>query len=397
MPEGKTTIEELHSVVTKFRSDFEEFKTKAVLSPGDWAEKEKKYLDAVEKAQKRLDDIETKLARPIVGDLGQSNKETSAEHKALMGWIRTGTIGPEDHKVLRREVGPGEKKVLTIGDSTQTGYLVSPEITNELIKGVVEYSPLRSVARVRQTSKTEVWVRKRTGTFSATRVAEIGTKIETTGYKVGLEKIPTHEYYALVNISNWDLEDSDFDLEGEMNQEFNEQFGVAEGYDFILGNGVTRPEGILVNTTVLADAVAGDTAGDLSVTDVLNTYYTLAELYANNASWLLRRATMQKIVLFKDSANHYIWMPSLVVGQPNTILGRPIIQCPDMPAVAASAYALAFGDFRRGYYIVDRIAVEILRDPYTSKKSGQIEISARKRIGGQVVLAEAIQLCRCHA
>ena len=88
----------------------------------------------------------------------------------------------------------------------------------ELIKGIVEISPIRSIARVRSTTNRSVQIPKRTATFSATFVAEQGTRSETTGYAVGLEEIPTHELYALVDISEQELEDSVFNLEQEMNQ-----------------------------------------------------------------------------------------------------------------------------------------------------------------------------------
>jgi HK97 family phage major capsid protein len=375
------TIQEVHSLVTELRNSFEtEFK-------GRKLETEKASIDLKAKEEKiwaRLDQIETRQNR--LGLPGEQKAEPTVHHKALMKWLRKGEGALE----------PEERKVLTIGDSTQTGYMASPEITNELIKGVVLFSPLRSVARVRTTSKNSVQIRKRTGSFSAGWVSEIGTRAETTGYKVGLDEMPTHEMYALVNVSNQDLEDSDFNLEAELNLEFAEQFGVAEGTAFISGSAVGKPEGILINPTIVANVVAGDTNADLSVTDILNAYYGLPEFYVAGSSWLMRRATMKKVVLFKDSSDHYLWMPSLADKMPATLIGQPIVQCPDMPAVASNALAVAIGDFRRGYYIADRIQVEILRDPYTSKKSGQVEISARKRIGGQVVLPEAISVIKCH-
>ena len=223
-------------------------------------------------------------------------------------------------------------------------------------------------------------------------MVETVTKAETTGLAYGMEKIPNHEIYADVIISNQELEDSDFNMEAQIAMEAGEQFGVLEGTDFVSGDGVNKAEGFLSNADVLAGKIAGDTAGDLSVTDILNTYYGIKEPYANNATWLMRRATVQKVVLFKDAANHYIWMPSLAVAMPSTILGRPILETPDMPAVGSLAYAVAFGNFRVGYTISDRLQISILRDPYSQKLSGAVEFTIRKRVGGQVVQAEAIKV-----
>ena len=368
--ETKTKIDEINTAIA---TKFEELKKGKTTGA--------EFLEYKTKADARLDEIETKMNRPPIETPGAGKEmELSDEHKALMQWCRKGIIGPEETKVLR------------VSDDTAGGYLTSPEISNELLKTIVEFSNIRSIARIRPTSKTEIWVRKRTGTFAAKHVGETETKTETEGLAYGMEKIPNHELYADVIISNQELEDSDFNLEAEIAMEAGEQFGVAEGTDFVSGNGVNKAEGFLVNSDVVAGKIAGDTAGDLSVTDILNLYYGIKEVYAAQATWLMRRATVQKIVLFKDAANHYIWMPSLVSTMPSTILGRPILECPDMPAVASLAYAVAFGNFRIGYTIVDRLAISILRDPYSKKLSGAVEFTVRKRVGGQVVQAEAIKI-----
>lgn len=370
--ETKTKIDEINTAIA---DKFEELKK------GKTTETE--FLEFKKKADGRLDEIETKMNRlPVEVPKAEGENEKSAEHKALDQWMRKGIVGPEEVKVLR------------ISDDTGAGYLASPEISNELLKTLIEYSNIRSIARVRPTSNVEIWVRKRTGTFAARHVGETETKTETTGLTYGMEKIPNHELYADVIISNQELEDSDFNLEAEIAMESGEQFGVAEGTDFVSGNGVNKAEGFLANAAVLAAKVDGDTMGDLSVTDILNLYYALKEPYVANATWLMRRATVQKVVLFKDAANHYIWMPSLVTKMPQTILGRPILECPDMPAVADNAYAVAFGNFRIGYTISDRLQISILRDPYSKKMQGAVEFTVRKRVGGQVVQAEAIKILK---
>lgn len=369
-------LEEKLNVITELRTKFEEQQA-GILTKADFAVTERKIWD-------RLDAIDLRLSRPLTFELG-TKKEYSPEHKAFMSWARKGIVTPEETKVMK------------VSDDTAGGYGASPELTDEILKTIIEFSNIRSIARIRTTSKGEVWVRKRAGTFAASHVGETGTKSETTGYKLGLEKVPNHELFADVIISNQELEDSDFNMEQEFALEYGEQFGVTEGTDFVLGNSVNKAEGFLTNAEIIAAKIAGDTAGDLSVTDILNLYYGAKEAYTKNGTWVMRRATVQKVVLFKDAANHYIWMPSLAVSMPLTILGRPILECPDMPAVAASAYAVAFGDFRMGYVIVDRKPISILRDPYSQKLSGAVEFTARKRVGGQVVQSEAIKILQIHS
>lgn len=370
--ETKTKIDEINTAIADKFAELKKGKTT-----------EPEFMEYKKKADARLDEIETKMNRlPVEIPKAEAGKEKCAEDKALDLWMRKGIVGPEETKVLK------------IADDTAGGYLASPQITNELLKTLVEFSNVRSIARVRPTSNVEIWVRKRTGTFAARHVGETETKTETTGLTYGMEKIPNHELYADVIISNQELEDSDFNLEAEIALEAGEQFGVAEGADFVKGDGVNKAEGFLSNAAVIAAAIDGDTMGDLSVTDILNLYYGLKEPYVANATWLMRRATVQKVVLFKDAANHYIWMPSLVTKMPQTILGRPILECPDMPAVADNAYAAAFGNFRIGYTISDRLQISILRDPYSKKMQGAVEFTVRKRVGGQVVQAEAIKILK---
>ncbi len=187
--------------------------------------------------EEKLTRFETMLKRP---DAGVETPQVDLAVKAFDSYLRKG----------ENELSPEEKKSLTVGDNTAAGFLAPPEYVNELIKTVTEISPLRSIARVRPTTQKSVQMPSRTATFSAVFVAEQGTRSETTGYTTQQEEIPTHEMYALVDISEQLLEDSVFNLEAEMQQEFATQFAKAEGTKFITGTGVGAPEGITINSDV---------------------------------------------------------------------------------------------------------------------------------------------------
>ena len=371
--ESKGKIIEIQKAIA---DKFEELK-KGALTKAD-------FQTFHDKANTRLDEIETKMNRPPIEIPGAEDKDKgTAEGKALDHWLRKGVVTIEEQKVLK------------VSDDTAAGYLVSPEITTDLLKTLVEYSNIRRIARVRPTSKTEIWVRKRTGTFTARHVGETAARTETEGLTYGLEKIPNHEIYADVIISNQELEDSDFNLDAQISLEAGEQFGVLEGTDFVSGDGVNKSEGFMVNADVLAGEVIGVVAGDIGIADILLTFFSLKEPYVNNATWVMRRATLAKIAVFQDAANHYIWLPGIGGSMPDTILGRPVLFSPDMPAVGSLTRPIAFGDFRIGYTVVDRLQMSILRDPYSQKLSGAVEFTVRKRVGGQVVQAEAIKVLKC--
>jgi len=369
-------IEEQKKIISDYQAKNEEL-MKGKIGKPDLDEYERKFNDRLDEISRAV--AELKAPRPEMrGD------DPKSETKAFFSGLRKSLLG--------RPLDEIEKKAMTVGDATTGGYLAPAEFVNELIKFDVLYSPIRSVAKVRTTSRRSIQIPKKTASASAAWVSEIGTRSETTNPKVGMENVPTHEMYALAKVSRQDLEDVEFDLQGFLAEEFGEQFGVLEGTAFITGDAVNKPEGILTNSSV-GGFTGTTTSGVILADDLVRLYYSLAERYAGQATWLWKRSSTLAISLLKNAVTgDYLWKPGLQnQGTPN-VLGRPYIECPDMPAEGKSAKAVAFGDFRAGYLIADRLATEILVDPYSSKSLGMIEVSARKRVGGQVVLPEAIKI-----
>ena len=205
-----------------------------------------------------------------------------------------------------------EKKALVTYDDTLGGYLAPGEYVREIIKGITEFSPIRSVASIRQTSQRFVELPKKTGSLAAVWVAETGTRSETTGMKYGLENVPVHEMSAVVDISFADLEDSAFNMEEEIVNECSEQFGVAEGTAFVSGNAVGKPQGILTNESI--DYTASGDADEITADGLMDIFYDLKSAYANNAVWLLNRQTLKAIRKLKAGDGHYLWQPNIGLG-----------------------------------------------------------------------------------
>lgn len=300
-------------------------------------------------------------------------------------------LSADEQKILSDVMA--EAKALNVGTDTAGGYLAPIEYVREIIKAVTELSPARSLVRVRQTASKSIQIPKRTGQFAARRVHEVGTKTETTGLAYGLEEINAPEMYALIDISNQMLEDSAFDMEGEIRMEASEQFAVKEGAEFVSGTGIGECEGILTNASV-AETVSG-AATTVAADGLLSLFYAIKTAYSANASWILNRTTLGNVRKLKDGMGNYLWQPNFANNQPNTINGAPYVEFPDMPNEGAGLYPVAFGDFRRAYTFVDRISMEMLRDPYTQATAGNIRFIFRRRLGGQVVLAEAIRKLKC--
>ncbi len=363
------------------------------------AEKQAKSIqetvDRVEVAMNRIP-----ASARFVKDEGEAKARFDAWGKAVVRAHAVGVVNlsADEQKVLADVAN--EAKALSVSTDTAAGYLAPTEYVREIIKGVTEMSPVRSIVRVRQTASKSIQIPKRTGQFAAQWVAEQGTKSETTGLAYGLEELPAHELYALIDISNQMLEDSAFDMEAEIRGEASEQFAVAEGAAVVAGSGVGKPEGFLTNGTV-QETVSGSAAtigdADGQANGLITLFHALKTAYSRNATWALNRVTLGSVRKLKDGDKNYIWMPGLANGIPNTILGASYVEMPDMPNEGAGAFPIAFGDFRRAYTLVDRIAMEMLRDPYTQATAGNLRFIFRRRLGGQVVLAEAIRKLKCAA
>lgn len=351
---------------------------------------------AIGELSEQMDRLETAMKRAPSGETPEQKAQrvnTWARAVVLAHTLGVPNLSDEQRKCL--DAINAEYKSLSISSDVAGGYLAPVEFVREIIKGETEISAFRGLVRVRQTAAKSVQIPKRTGQFAAVWVAEQGTRSETTGLAYGLEELPAHEIYALVDISNQMLEDAAFDMQSEISMEAVEQFAVAEGAAFVSGSGVGKPEGFLTHSSVAttnsgaATAVTGD--------GLITMKHAIKTAYARNGTFLLNRTTLGSVRKLKDGQGAYIWMPGLAQGKPNTIDGDPYVEIPDMPSEGAGLKPVAYGDWRRAYTWVDRISMEMLRDPYTQATAGNVRFIVRKRAGGQVVLAEAIQTLTCSA
>ena len=385
------TFENHNQAVTKAIED-QKAAEQAAKEAAEAAAKAAEEKDAANKEQ--IDRIETALNRTDRG--GTSQDETKAK-EAMDLFIKCMRVGDEGLDAEQLKIVK-EIKALSVADDSQAGYLAPKEFVGEIIKGIVEFSPIRALARVRTTSRRAIQIPRRTGVFAGVWTGETGTRTETTGLTYGLENIPTNEGSALVDVSEQMLEDSEFNLEQELQLEFTEQFGVLEGAAFVNGTAAWQPEGFMTN----GDIGSNNSGSSADISDangqangLIDLMHAIFAIYAANATWLLNRTTLGSVRKLKDGNNNYIWQPGIVTGQPNTILGSPYMEATDMPDEAANAFPMAFGDFRKGYTIVDRVVLSVLRDPFTQATSGNVRFVARKRVGGQVVLAESIRKLKC--
>lgn len=354
---------------------------------------------AAEEAKTAIDELEAKFNRKgLGGAFGEKKADVNLWARAVVDAHTKGVINLSAEQQKSLADVAAEYKSMSVANDTTGGYLAPSEYVKDILKTVTEISPVRQLARVRKTGAKSILLPKRTGQFAARRVVEQGTRAETPGLTYGMLEIHAPEIYAMIDISEQNLEDSAFDLEGEIKFEATEQFAAAEGIEFVGGTGVGQMEGILTNSGVIATnsgSAAVIAAANGSADSLIALKYSLKTAYARNASWALNRTTLGAVRRLKDGNGDYLWQNGIALGKPNTLDGDPFVEVPDMPSEGANAFPIAYGDFMRGYTVVDRIAMSMLRDPYTQATSGNIRFLFRRRVGGMVIMPEAIRKLKC--
>ena len=336
-------------------------------------------MDAFGAELKKVNDkVDAEIAKRKRPGAEHKSETDKIERKAFETFLRKG----------REALSADEVKTLRMSDDTAGGYLAEEEFVAEVDKNIVQYSPVREAARVGQTASGSVIIPKRTGRPTATWVGETETRTETES-TYGQAEIPIDEMACYVDVSNKLLEDAAVDVGAEVAFDIAEEFGRAEGQAFVSGNGVKKPLGFMSDTNL--SYTPGGHATLIQADGLIDLFYALAPFYRQRGVWMLNGSSLAAIRKLKDGQGRYLWEPSLVVGQPETILGRPAIEAVDMPDIAGNAYPVAFGDFSTGFRIYDRISLSLIRDPYTQATGGLTRFHARRRVGARVVRAEAIR------
>lgn len=380
------------------------------------------YIESVTEAKNRLEKVETKLARPGAfqgGDREQRESQEEVDYKnAFMDWVRA----PNDHErqqkasqaqkaleAKRAADGRETRATQTVTSSGAAGGFALPEVIERTIARLsVDISPIRSLATVRTVGSTDYKELFDIGGAGFEWVGETDTRNQTNTPDL-VEVAPTFGMAsAKPQASEESLDDLFFNVEDWLISSASESMAQGEGAAFILGNGTKKPTGILGGPAPLATAdgarafgtlqyIASGQAAALPTNPevFLDMVYSLRARYRNNAQWLTNKLILAALRKYKDTDGHYLWQPSLSAGQPSTFLGYGITEAEDMPGVAANSFPLAFGDFKEGYLICDRVGMRMTRDEITTP--GFVKFYVRKRVGGKLRNTQAIKLLKIAA
>ena len=320
---------------------------------------------------------------------------------------RGAPLGGEYKEAFASYVKRGEEKALSVGVNADGGYVVPPETETEITRLMTAVSPIRAIAGVRQVSGS-VYKRPISVTGPATGwVGETAARPTTNSQTLAELSYPTMELYAMPAATSSFLDDAAVDVGQWITDEVNAAFAAQETTAFVTGNGVNKPTGFLTATSVAEASwtwgnlgyIATGTAGALpaaNASDVLiDLVYALKAGYRQNASWLMNRRVQGALRKLKDSDGNYLWQPAAAADGRARFMGFDLVEAEDMPNIGAGSLSIAFGDFKRGYLIVDRQGVSVLRDPFSSKP--YVLFYTTKRVGGGVSDFDAIKLLKFAA
>ncbi|MFT0866039.1 phage major capsid protein [Pseudomonas sp. CAM1A] len=383
----------------------------------------KKFDEFKEKNDKRIEGLEAEKGKlsgqvdTLNEKLGELDELKSALEKELAELKRpdgSGTKAASEHKTafmqfVRKGVDTGlgdlQAKALQIGNDADGGYAVPEELDRSIIELLKDTSPMRQVCNQITVGSPDYKRLVSLGGAGSGWVGETDPRPATSTPTLGQVSAFMGEIYANPQATQTSLDDIFFDAEGWLNSEVAREFAEREGNAFLLGNGDKKPKGILAYALstakdatrpfgTLQKLITG-AAGGFTGDNLIDLVHSLKAGYRANARFMMNNLTVAYARKLKDSEGNYLWRPGLELGQPSTLLAYGITENEDMPDIAADANAVSFGDYKRGYTIVDRIGTRVLRDPYTNKPF--VGFYTTKRVGGMLVDSQAIKVLTLSA
>lgn len=394
--EIKAAVDELGRAWQAFQDADKQAKARSEGEQKEMLERINRALDAAEAAKRDAEKAIVSAERQVSAAPPDAAK---AQHRAAF------------NQFVRKGVDAGlvdlERKAVNVTTAGDGGYALPEQIDSVIAKRLLDISPIRSIASVVTVSTSDYKQLVDTRGIASGWVGE-ATARTSTGTSTLYEAVASMgEIYANPQATQQSLDDLMFDVEAWLASGIADEFAYQEGVAFVTGNGTNKPKGFTGYTTAatadsarawdtlehIATGVSADFAASNKGDKLYDVVYKLKAGHRANARWVTNRALLGEIRQFKEATtNAYLWQPGLAAGQPSTLAGYPVTESEDMPAKAANSLSLAFGDFKAGYTIVDRVGIRSLRDPFTNKP--YVGFYTTKRVGGMVVNSEAIKFLK---
>jgi HK97 family phage major capsid protein len=329
----------------------------------------------IEQLEHKVNSMQSAFLRP------ESVNFSPMEDKSFSNYLRKGDISGLETKSLSASV------------NEDGGFLIAPSMYDKIITGLRAKSVMRRLASIETISTTALdIILEGDGEFKAGWVTDTAERAVTDNPKLEHKRIMVHELYAQPKATQRLLDDSAINVEAWVTERLQDSFLATENHSFFNGDGNNKPHGILQYDADHIERVAAQEAGKVSPIDLLHLINSLDEDYLSNPSMIMHRTTLSQIQSLRDGNGRFIWQPAISEAQPETLFGIPILCSSDMPTFGEGSLAIALGDFKKGYKIVDRSGISMMRDPYTEKPF--VKFYAVKRVGGDVINSDAIKFLK---
>lgn len=377
------------TVLASLRQSFETFKaehTAALAKKADIVtdEKVERINTAVGELQATLDELAIKMAAAGVHGPATRPGDDAAYNDLFTTFARTG----DGESQVKAQQFQGPRAAMSVGSNPDGGLTAPIEWDRTITDKLKIVSAMRGLARVISISTSGFSKLFNDRNTASGWVGETDNRPATGQAQFSSVTFGTGELYAMPTATQTLLEDSLVDISAWLANEVETEFAYQEGIAFVNGNGANKPKGFLQYTAGnshpfgAVPTINTSAAADLTSDGIVDLVHDLPSERTPDAKFVMNRKTQGRIRKLKDGDGRYLWAPMATAGTPATLLGFPIVELAAMPDVAANAIPIVFGDFMRGYLIVDRIGVQVLRDPYTSKP--YVQFYTRKRVGGGI-------------
>lgn len=339
--------------------------------------------------EERREQMEAKLNQPVSSPILTQPMNTGKDER------KTGIASDEYKREFMNALRgrPAISDVMSVGTDADGGYLCPTEFEKQIISALEEENVMRRLCKVittRNERKIPVAATHSVANWTAENAAY--TESDPTFSQKTLD---AHKLTDLVKVSIELMQDSMFDIASYVSGEFGRAFGIAEETAFCVGTGSGQPTGLFTANGGHVGVTAAAT-GAVTTDELISLIYSLKSAYRKNAKWLMNDATVSAVRKLKDGNGQYLWQPAIQAGQPDRLMGYELYTSPSVPTMAASAYAIAFGDFKN-YWIADRAGRTVQRLNELYSTNGQVGFICTERVDAKIILPEGIQLLKMKA
>ena len=390
-------------VAKELKGAFDDFKAKNDKELEAIKSEKGKLSDSVDKLNEKLGEID-KLKSDLEKELkaakrpgATEGKDVEAHQKAFGQFLRKGKN--ED------ELADLQQKAVQVAVDGDGGFAAPEELDTTMLELLRNESPMREVCGSIIIGASGYKKLVNLGGAGSGWVGEIEARPATGTPTIAQLEVYMGELYSNPQATQQSLDDIHFNVEQWLSEEVAREFAEQEGNAFLLGNGTNKPKGILaydLDAAADKDRVFGKlqklvsgAAGSFTGDNLIDLIYSTKKGYRKNAQFMMNTLTLCKARKLKDSEGNYLWQPGLQAGQPSTLLSHAVAENEDMPDAEADANAILFGDFKRGYAVVDRFGTRVLRDPFTNKPN--VGFYTTKRVGGMLLDSNAIKVLALSA